>query len=53
MVAPTPQAAAHYYPAAYWFSLIEVPDKSEFPGTGPPGACLDNVMIGQKRTRTS
>jgi hypothetical protein len=37
VVAPNPRAAAEYYPAGYWFSLIRVPDKSEFPGTGPPG----------------
>ena len=37
VVAPDPHAAAQYYPAAYWFSLIEVPEKSEFPGTGPRG----------------
>lgn len=36
-VAPTPRAAAEYYPAGYWFSLLRVPDKSEFPGTGPDG----------------
>jgi hypothetical protein len=36
-VAPDPRAAAQYYPAGYWFSLIQVPDKSEFPGTGPSG----------------
>jgi hypothetical protein len=35
--APNPRAAAHYYPAGYWFSLIKVPDKSEFPGTGENG----------------
>jgi hypothetical protein len=35
VVAPSPRAAAEYYPAGYWFSLIKVPDKSEFPGTGP------------------
>ncbi|MSO31077.1 MAG: carboxypeptidase regulatory-like domain-containing protein [Acidobacteria bacterium] len=35
--APTPRAAAEYYPAAYWYSLARVPDKSEFPGTGPEG----------------
>src|SRR5262245_4763387 len=35
--APSPVAAAAYYPAAYWLSLIEVPAKSEFPGTGPTG----------------
>ena len=35
--ARTPQAAAAVYPAHYWYSLIRVPDKSEFPGTGPNG----------------
>lgn len=35
--APTRQAAAEYYPAGYWFSLLEVPEKSAFPGTGPDG----------------
>jgi hypothetical protein len=37
VAAPSPKAAAEYYPAGYWFSLIKVPDKSEFPGTGPDG----------------
>jgi hypothetical protein len=31
VVAPTPKDAAQYYPADYWYSLIKVPDKSEFP----------------------
>jgi len=35
--APNEQAAAEYYPAGYWFSLLQPPDKSEFPGTGPEG----------------
>jgi hypothetical protein len=35
--APDPHAAAEYYPAGYWFSLLNVPDKSNFPGTGPEG----------------
>jgi hypothetical protein len=35
--APNPRAAAEYYPAGYWFSLIKVPAESEFPGTGPEG----------------
>ena len=30
-IAPTPKDAAQYYPADYWYSLIQVPDKSEFP----------------------
>src|SRR5215212_98202 len=35
--APNPRAAAEIYPAGYWYSLLEVPAKSEFPGTGPTG----------------
>src|SRR5271157_5653415 len=30
VIAPTPQAAAQYYPGDYWFSLLKVPPKSEF-----------------------
>ena len=35
--APNARAAAEIYPAGYWYSLLEVPAKSEFPGTGPEG----------------
>jgi hypothetical protein len=35
--APDPAAAAQYYPAIYWYSLLEIPHKSLFPGTGPDG----------------
>ena len=34
VIAPSPHAAAQYYPAGYWFSLIRVPAKSEFPVRG-------------------
>jgi len=37
VVAPDARAAAQYYPAGYWLSLLKVPDKKEFPGTGPSG----------------
>jgi hypothetical protein len=37
VVAPNPKAAAQYYPAGYWISLLNVPDKSEFPGKGGSG----------------
>src|SRR5438034_7091245 len=37
VVAPDAKAAAQYYPAGYWFSLLRPPAKSEFPGTGPTG----------------
>jgi len=36
-IAPDAAAAAEYYPAGYWFSLLEIPDASQFPGTGPTG----------------
>lgn len=35
--APDAKAAAHYYPSGYWFSMLKVPRKDEFPGTGPQG----------------
>ena len=37
VVAPNTKAAAAYYPANYWYSLMRVPEKNEFPGTGPKG----------------
>ena len=37
VVAPSLAAAAQYYPAIYWASMISVPDKSRFPGTGDKG----------------
>ena len=41
VVAPTPQAAAQYYPADYWASLItSIPPKSAFPITVPPNPPL-------------
>src|SRR3984957_15809884 len=37
VVAPDLAAAAQYYPAIYWASMIRVPDKSRLPGTGDTG----------------
>jgi hypothetical protein len=37
VVAPDARTAAKYYPAGYWFSLLNPPAASEFPGTGPEG----------------
>ncbi len=36
-VAPDKASAARYYPANYWYSMLTIPGKSEFPGTGPTG----------------
>lgn len=37
VAAPDARAAAQYYPANYWFAMLEIPPKSDFPGTGPNG----------------
>ena len=37
VTAPSDGAAAQYYPAIYWYSMLKIPDKSEFPGTGEKG----------------
>jgi hypothetical protein len=36
-VAPDKKAAAQYYPANYWYSMLAIPKENEFPGTGPSG----------------
>ena len=36
-LAPDAKVAADYYPAQYWFALLQLPAPSEFPGTGPQG----------------
>jgi hypothetical protein len=45
--APDEHAAAQYYPAGYWFSLLQVPDKSMFPGTGPDGNGISTNIKNQ------
>ena len=47
VAAPNPRAAAQYYPAGYWYSLIRVPDKKEFPGTGVKGNGISENMKSQ------
>src|SRR5438094_9491282 len=34
VVAPNEAAAAQYYPSIYWYSMMKIPDKSEFGGKG-------------------
>ena len=47
VLAPDEKAAAEYYPAGYWFSLLNVPDKSKFPGTGPEGNGIAPSIMNQ------
>ena len=45
--ASSPAEAAHYYPAAQWLALMEMPAKSEFPGTGDSGNGISPNMKSQ------
>jgi hypothetical protein len=47
VVAPTPRDAAQHYPANYWWSMLQVPAKSEFPGTGPNGNGISENVKSQ------
>ncbi len=47
VVAPTPADAAKVYPGNYWYSLIEPPPPSAFPGTGPEGNGISPNMTSQ------
>ena len=47
VVAPNARAAAEYYPANYWYSLAQVPPKSDFPGTGASGNGIAETMKSQ------
>ncbi len=45
--APNARAAAEYYPASYWYSLLQIPAKNEFPGTGPKGNGISTEISSQ------
>jgi len=49
VVAPSAAAAAEYYPAIYWYSMLRVPDKSEFPGTVPDGNGVNPALRSQEQ----
>src|SRR5438552_13280481 len=46
--APTAAAAAEYYPGVYWYSMLQIPDKNQFPGTGPKGNGISPVIKTQE-----
>ena len=65
--APNEAAAAHYYPAIYWYSMLKIPTTGEFGGTGRIPArlsqpawisamkntgCIGCHQLGQQSTRT-
>jgi hypothetical protein len=47
VAAPGPRAAADYYPAQYWLSLLQLPPARDFPGTGPNGNGIAEAMRSQ------
>src|SRR5215813_13180017 len=47
VAAPAPGAAAAYYPAQYWFALVQLPPKTDFPGTGANGNGISESMRSQ------
>jgi hypothetical protein len=67
VIAPNEAAAAQYYPPIYWYSMMKIPDKSEFGGKGKIPAkmtqneylnsmksngCANCHAIGQRSMRT-
>ena len=46
VIASDPREAAQYYPAAYWYSLLHIPPKSDFPGTGEKGNGISRALQG-------
>jgi hypothetical protein len=67
IIAPNDAAAAHYYPAAYWFAMLKIPSATDFGGSTdiPKNITQDNWLrqmnnvdcigchqLGQEATRT-
>ncbi len=63
VAAPSPAAAAQYYPAIYWYSMLKIPAKNEFPVGKVPhqgewlhvaktGGCIGCHAMGSLGTRT-
>src|SRR5262245_38023951 len=44
VTAPNRAAAAEYYPAQYWYSMVKLPANTLFPGTGPAGNGMSQLM---------
>ena len=47
VAAPTAAAAAEFFPGGYWLSLLKIPGKDQFPGTGAAGNGIPEVMKTQ------
>ena len=49
LTAPTAAAAAQYYPALYWYAMLKVPGRAEFPGTGASGNGIPAALTTQEQ----
>src|SRR5580693_8313836 len=47
LIAPDAKAAAQYYPSNYWYALLKIPPKSDFPGTGESGNGISTSVKDQ------
>ena len=47
VTAPTPAAAAKYYPGMYWYSMLQIPGADQFPGTDEKGNGIPARMRNQ------
>jgi hypothetical protein len=53
VVAPSEAAAAQYYPAIYWYSMMKIPDASEFGGKGKiPAKITQGEWLTQMKNRS-
>ena len=51
--APNEAAAAHYYPAIYWYSMLKIPDANEFGGKGAiPGNITQAEWLAVMKSRS-
>ncbi len=47
IAAPDAKTAAQYYPALYWYALLQVPPAGDFPGTGNTGNGMPETLKSQ------
>ncbi|TMH69298.1 MAG: carboxypeptidase regulatory-like domain-containing protein [Betaproteobacteria bacterium] len=48
-MAPSGKAAAELYPGMYWYSMLRIPAKSDFPGTGDKGNGISENIKSQEQ----
>jgi hypothetical protein len=48
VAAPDAKSAAEYYPGMYWYSMLNIPGKDQFPGTGEKGNGISSNIKTQE-----